>query len=109
MTVRFADLARTLPCGAVAGLLAGAPRSRLKPANTVARVEWHDGFHLGVDELARQPGYRGPQFVALGLELARDGYLDARIIGDAARAGNHGPQSLKRVWHLVARFGLGVS
>lgn len=64
MTVRFADLARTLLCGAVAGLLAGAPRSRLKPANTVARVEWHDGFHLGVDELARQPGYRGPQFVA---------------------------------------------
>lgn len=70
-------------------------------------VEWHDGFRLGVDELARHPEYRGTEFVALGLELARDGCLDARIIGDASRTGHHDPQSLKRVWHLVARFGLG--
>lgn len=72
-------------------------------------VEWHDGLRLGVETLARHPGYRGQEFVALGLELARDGYLDARIIGEAARTGHHDPQSLKRVWHLVARFGLGAS
>lgn len=68
-------------------------------------LEWHDGFRLTVEELKRHPDYRGPEFVALGLELAQDGYLDARIIGEAANIGRHNPQSLKRVWHLVARFG----
>jgi hypothetical protein len=31
--------------------------------------------------------------------------LDPRVIGDAARTGRHDPQDLKRVWHLLARFG----
>ena len=68
-------------------------------------VEWHPGFRLHVDELRRHPHYRGPQYVELGLSLARDGYLDPKLIGDAARAGHHDPQDLKRVWHYVARFG----
>jgi hypothetical protein len=68
-------------------------------------VEWHPGFVLAADELCRHPGYRGPEFVALGLSLARDGLLDAKIIGDAARTGRYDPQALKRVWHYVARFG----
>ncbi|MDX3501929.1 DUF3626 domain-containing protein [Streptomyces fimicarius] len=68
-------------------------------------VEWHEGFRLGVDELRRRPGYRGPEYVELGAALAVDGYLDARIIGDAARAGGHAEQDLKKVWHLLARFG----
>jgi hypothetical protein len=68
-------------------------------------VEWHGGFTLTTTELRRHPDYRGPEFVALGLILARDGRLDARIIGDAARTGNHDQQALKRVWHYVARFG----
>ncbi|MFD4023666.1 DUF3626 domain-containing protein [Streptomyces sp. NPDC058576] len=68
-------------------------------------VEWHPGFRLSVEELRRHPGYRGPEFVALGSMLAVDGWLDARIIGDAVRAGLHDAQDLKRVWHLLARFG----
>jgi hypothetical protein len=68
-------------------------------------VEWHDGFRLGVDELQRHPDYRGPRYVELGLALARDGHLDPRIIGDAARTGRYDQQALKRVWHYVARFG----
>jgi hypothetical protein len=68
-------------------------------------VEWHPGFTLPVDVLCRHPGYRGPEFVALGLALARDGLLDAKIIGDASRTGRYDPQALKRVWHYVARFG----
>lgn len=68
-------------------------------------VEWHGGFRLHVDELRRHPEYRGPEFVALGVELARDGWLDAAVIGDASRTGRYDPQSLKRVWHYVARFG----
>ena len=46
-------------------------------------------------------------YVELGLSLARDGYLDPKIIGDAARTGRYDEQALKRVWHYVARFGTG--
>jgi hypothetical protein len=64
-------------------------------------VEWHHGFRLHVSEL--DPVYRGEEVTALGRELARDGWLDARIIGEAV--GSHDPQTLKRLWHCVARFG----
>jgi len=68
-------------------------------------VDWHGGFTLSTTELRRNPGYRGPEFVALGESLARDGRLDPRIIGDASRTGRYEEQALKRVWHYVARFG----
>lgn len=68
-------------------------------------VEWHDGFQLSTDELRCHPDYRGLEYVELGLVLARNGYLDPRIIGDAARTGSHDEQALKRLWHYVARFG----
>ena len=71
-------------------------------------VEWHPGFRLSVTELRRYPDYRGPEFVDLGAEIAVDGFLDPRIIGDAARTGRYDPQSLKRVWHYTARFGARV-
>ena len=68
-------------------------------------VQWHGGFMLTATELRRHPEYRGPEFVSLGVSLARGGRLDARIIGDAARTGRYDEQALKRVWHYVARFG----
>ena len=68
-------------------------------------VEWHDGWVLPVDELRAHPDYRGPEFVELGESVAVDGVLTPRIVGDAMRTGRHDPQHLKRVWHLVARFG----
>lgn len=74
-------------------------------AELPCRVEWHDGFRLSIDELRRDPDYRGQQYVDLGLELARDGFLDPAIIGDASRTGDHDEQALKRVWHYLARFG----
>jgi hypothetical protein len=55
--------------------------------------------------LRRHPGYRGQEFVDLGMSLARDGVLNARIIGDASGTGQYDEQTLKRVWHYVARFG----
>ncbi|WP_312034320.1 DUF3626 domain-containing protein [Actinoplanes sp. TBRC 11911] len=69
------------------------------------RVEWHPGFSLGTGELARHPDYRGRRFVELGTEIAVDGRLTPRLIGDAARRGRYAEQDLKRVWHYVARFG----
>ncbi|MGW0434137.1 DUF3626 domain-containing protein [Micromonospora sp. NPDC003197] len=68
-------------------------------------VEWHPGFRLAVTELQRHPDYRGQEYVDLGTKIAIDGYLDPRIIGDAARTGEHDEQALKRVWHYLARFG----
>lgn len=68
-------------------------------------LEWHPGFRLSTDDLARQAHFRGQPVVELGLTLAVDGRLDARIIGEAAGAEQYDPQTLKRLWHCVARFG----
>lgn len=80
---RIEDLARRLPC----------------------KIEWHEGFHLTVQDLQRHPDYRGPDIVSLGEQLSRGGYLDALLLGEASNLGEHDPQALKRVWHYVARFG----
>ena len=63
------------------------------------------GFWLSIVEMRRHLDYRGAEFVELGCSLATDGYLDPRIIGDAARTGRYDEQALKRVWHYVARYG----
>ena len=64
-------------------------------------VEWHPGLRVGTAGL--DPGYRGAEFVALAQSLGEA--LVPADVGDAARAGRHDPQSLKRVWHLLARYG----
>lgn len=68
-------------------------------------VEWHPGYRLAVDDLRRHPDYRGAAAVELGVRLAGTGQLDPAVIGAAARSGDHDEQDLKRVWHLLARFG----
>lgn len=69
------------------------------------RTEWHGGFRLTAAELRRHADYRGQEFVDLGVEISRGGLLDPRIIGEAARTGRYPAQSLKKVWHCLARFG----
>jgi hypothetical protein len=68
-------------------------------------VEWHPGYRLSVTELLFHADYRGPEYVELGVAVARDDYLDPAMIGAAARRGRYDEQDLKRVWHLLARFG----
>ena len=68
-------------------------------------VEWHPGYRLSVEELRRHPDFRGREFVDLGARIAVDGFLNPLIIGTASRSGDHDQQSLKRVWHCLARFG----
>ncbi|GAA3534201.1 DUF3626 domain-containing protein [Streptomyces osmaniensis] len=80
------------------------------PVETAARllpcpVEWHPGYRLTVPELRRHADYRGQEYVDLGAGIAADGHVDPRVIGDAARAGRHELQDLKKVWHTLARFG----
>ncbi|WP_307813459.1 DUF3626 domain-containing protein [Streptomyces sp. N35] len=72
-------------------------------------VEFHGGFRISVGELARHGDYRGQEFVTLGLSLARDGFLDPALLGEASRSGDYDQQALKRVWHLLARFGAPAS
>ena len=71
-------------------------------------LEWHPGRRLAVSELERHADYRGPDVVEVGARIADGRWLDARVVGDAARTGQHDPQALKRVWHHVARFGTPV-
>ncbi|MEY9863955.1 hypothetical protein ABH935_009609 [Catenulispora sp. GAS73] len=73
------------------------------------RLEWHPGFRLTLEEMARHPDYRGPEFVELAREIAPEGLLTPRVIGEAAATGKYDPQALKRVWHYVARFGAPTS
>jgi hypothetical protein len=68
-------------------------------------VEWHGGFRLRIDDLRRHPDYRGQKYVELGVSLARNGFLDPAVIGSASRTRRYDEQSLKRVWHCLARFG----
>jgi hypothetical protein len=68
-------------------------------------VEWHSGFRLDAAELSRHVEYRGPEPVALGQLLAENGTLDPAVLGAVARAGPQDPQVLKKLWHLLARFG----
>jgi hypothetical protein len=57
----------------------------------------------------RYPGYRGARIVDVGVSLARDGRIDARLIGDASHTGRYEERDLKHRWHYLARFGsLGV-
>ncbi|GHH67186.1 hypothetical protein GCM10017772_08400 [Promicromonospora soli] len=61
-----------------------------------------------MDELAVRPEFRGPEIVdvarAVAIGHTKDGWLDARVIGEALRAGENHPQDLKKVWHHVARW-----
>jgi hypothetical protein len=68
-------------------------------------LEWHHGFRLHITDLQLHPDYRGPHVVQAGLDIAENEWLDARIIGDAARRGNYPPQTLKQLWHCTARYG----
>ncbi|MER6787660.1 DUF3626 domain-containing protein [Streptomyces sp. NPDC000658] len=68
-------------------------------------LAWHPGYRITVEELYRRADYRGREYAELGARIAEDGVLAPRIIGDAVRTGRHDPQDLKRVWHILARFG----
>lgn len=70
-------------------------------AERLSAVEFHPGFRASTATL--DPAYRGSAYVRLARELGADVTPD--VIGAAARAGRHDPQALKRVWHLLARFG----
>ncbi|GAA1565714.1 DUF3626 domain-containing protein [Kribbella hippodromi] len=62
-------------------------------------VEFHPGFRARPDTF--DPAYRGPDIVDLARSLADE--LTPEILGRTARSG--ATQSIKYVWHYLARFG----
>jgi len=45
-------------------------------------LEWHEGRLLTVEELRKHPDFRGAHIVDVGERVARDGNLDAAIVGE---------------------------
>jgi hypothetical protein len=64
-------------------------------------VEWHPGFRVATAALPEE--YRGPGPLALARSLGE--VLVPSVVGDARRTGLHDPQTVKQVWHLLARYG----
>lgn len=78
-------------------------------AGTVARiasdmgctVEFHPGFHVATLPLDER--YRGAESVAVARKLGET--INPAVVAKAACAGRYPQRAIKRVWHLLARFG----
>ncbi|GAA1476234.1 DUF3626 domain-containing protein [Nocardioides aestuarii] len=64
-------------------------------------VRFHPGFSVATADLTAD--YRGDAPLALARSLGE--VLTPDVVGDAARSGAHDRQTVKQVWHLLARFG----
>jgi len=64
-------------------------------------IEYHPGFRAAPS--AFDPAYRGPEIVELAYSLGPE--LTPDLLGAEARSGVHPAQSIKYVWHCLARFG----
>jgi hypothetical protein len=76
------------------------------PVEDVARelgcpIEFHPGFRAATTDF--DAAYRGPEIVALAGSLGPE--LTPELLGRAARSGEYPAQSIKYVWHCLARFG----
>ncbi|MBN0042690.1 DUF3626 domain-containing protein [Streptomyces actuosus] len=98
------DLARDAEALVLDACYRGTPveaAARLLPCP----LAWHPGYRITVAGLYRHADFRGRESADLGARIARDGVVDPRVIGDAARTGRFALQDLKMVWHTLARFG----
>lgn len=68
-------------------------------------VEWHPGFCMPVSRVEDCVAYRGLEFAELAASISADGRVTSRKTGLALKSNRADPQSLKRVWHCVAKFG----
>jgi GNAT superfamily N-acetyltransferase len=86
------------------------PSYRGTAIETIARrlpleLRWHSGYRVSVDELVEHASYRGPEIVDAAALIADSGVLTPHVIGVARADGTFDVQTIKRVWHCVARFG----
>ncbi|MBM7035243.1 DUF3626 domain-containing protein [Vibrio ulleungensis] len=68
-------------------------------------VRWHNGYELSIEEMSRYPNYRGPQYIDLAREIARNGKINPKLLGLAVTEQGYDEQDIKKVWHYLARFG----
>ncbi|NNU27097.1 DUF3626 domain-containing protein [Isoptericola sediminis] len=66
-------------------------------------VEWHPGYRAL--PTAFDERYRGPEPVRLAESVAAEGELTPALLGPWRGADGVDPQTLKQVWHLLARYG----
>jgi hypothetical protein len=64
-------------------------------------IEFHPGFRASPEQF--DADYRGSEVVALAQSFSD--VLTPAVVGEAARSGSFNPQSVKQVWHCLARFG----
>lgn len=64
-------------------------------------IEFHEGYRVPTDELPED--YRGAEPRDLARSLGS--HLTPDVVAAARRTGAHDPQTVKQVWHLLARFG----
>ena len=86
------------------------PSYRGSPIERLARglpceLRWHSGYRAGVELIRGHPAFRGGDIVAAAEAIAVDGELTPSRIGDARREGVFDLQTVKQVWHYLARFG----
>lgn len=68
-------------------------------------VEWHSGYQMTVEMVAKYPDYRGKEFVELAAEIAINGKVNPRILGNAINQLGYDEQAIKKVWHYLAKYG----
>ncbi len=68
-------------------------------------ILWHAGYRLSTAKLKTVADFRGSEYVELGCQLAIQGQIDAKILGEAVNEQGYDPQAVKKVWHCLARFG----
>lgn len=79
-------------------------------------VLWHCGFQMRVDDVP--DNFRGPAMPTLARRIARNGMIDAEILGAAVASLRREPhawvdwgrepetwQQLKQLWHVLVHFG----
>lgn len=68
-------------------------------------IRWHSGFCVLIEGINLYPDYRGQAILDIANQVAENGMLTPRIIGEAVKAKTFDEQDLKKVWHYLARFG----
>ena len=68
-------------------------------------VKWHNGYELSLEKMSHNPDYRGQKYIDLAKELAPNGSINAKLLGQAVTERGYDEQEVKKVWHYLARFG----
>lgn len=68
-------------------------------------IRWHHGFVLSIKQMQQHPNYRGPEFIELAKQIAINGELNPRLLGNAVNEQGFDPQAVKKIWHYLGRFG----